>query len=587
MFYSEDIIEQVRSENNIVDVIGDYVKLQKKGSSYFGLCPFHNEKSPSFSVSPHKQMYYCFGCGEGGNVISFLMKYENYTFVEALEVLANRAGIELPKMEYSKEARQEKDLKSKIIEINTEAAKYYHYLLRSDRGKTAYHYLKGRELSDETIVKFGLGYSDKYSNNLYQYLRSKGYNDTELKETGLFTFDEARGVNDKFWNRVMFPIMDANNRVIAFGGRVMGDGKPKYLNSPETKVFDKSRNLYGLNVARSARKDYMLICEGYMDVISLHQAGFNNAVAALGTAFTSRHASLIKRYAKEAVLTFDSDEAGIKAALRAIPYLRESGLAIKVLNMTPYKDPDEFIKNMGREAYEERIKTATNFFIFQVDNERKNYDLNDPQEKTAFQNKVAEMLLVFKDELERENYIDSVCRTFNISKDGLSRLVKKKALNYVGKEETVQEKQQVENKKSTKEDAAIKTQRILLAYLIDRDNWFKKVAQVISPEDFIDPFYHDVAVRFWEQMESGKGNPAQIMDSYSDEEEHKKVAELFVSPIRTNLSLAEQERAINDAVIKIKKSSLDYRASKATDIQDLQNIIKEQNQLQKIHVTLD
>ena len=422
---------------------------------------------------------------------------------------------------------------------------------------------------------------------MYQYLRSKGYNDTELKETGLFTFDEARGVNDKFWNCVMFPIMDANNIVIAFGGRVMGDGKPKYLNSPETKVFDKSRNLYGLNVARSARKDYMLICEGYMDVISLHQAGFNNAVAALGTAFTSRHASLIKRYAKEAVLTFDSDEAGIKAALRAIPYLRESGLAIKVLNMTPYKDPDEFIKNMGREAYEERIKTATNFFIFQVDNERKNYDLNDPQEKTAFQNKVAEMLLVFKDELERENYIDSVCRTFNISKDGLSRLVKKKALNYVGKEETVQERQQVENKKSTKEDAAIKTQRILLAYLIDRDNWFKKVAQVISPEDFIDPFYHDVAVRFWEQMESGKGNPAQIMDSYSDEEEHKKVAELFVSPIRANLSLAEQERAINDAVIKIKKSSLDYRASKATDIQDLQNIIKEQNQLQKIHVTLD
>lgn len=587
MFYSEDIIEQVRTENDIVDVIGDYVKLQKKGSSYFGLCPFHNEKSPSFSVSPHKQMYYCFGCGEGGNVISFLMKYENYTFIEAMEVLANRAGIELPKMEYSKEARREKDLKTKIIEINTEAAKYYHYLLKSERGKLAYNYLKDRELSDETIVKFGLGYSDKYSNNLYQYLKSKGYKDNELKETGLFTFDEKRGVTDKFWNRVMFPIMDANNRVIAFGGRVMGDAKPKYLNSPETKVFDKSRNLYGLNAARSSRKDYMLICEGYMDVISLHQAGFNNAVAALGTAFTSRHASLIKRYAKEAVLTFDSDEAGIKAALRAIPYLRESGLAIKVLSMKPYKDPDEFIKALGCEAYEERIKNATNYFIFQVGVEQKKYNLNDPQEKTAFHNKVAEMLLEFKDEIERDNYIDSVCAIFKIPKDGLEKLVKKKGLTYIGKEEKLADSEPAVPKKMKKEDASIQTQRILLAYLMDRNNWFKKVAEVISPEDFIDPFYKKVAEIFWEQMENGKANPAQIMDRFEDEEEHKKVAELFVSPIRADLNLTEQERAVNDAVFKIKKASLEYKAANATDINQLQNIIKEQNQLQKIHITLN
>ena len=258
--------------------------------------------------------------------------------------------------------------------------------------KTAYHYLKGRELSDETIVKFGLGYSDKYSNNLYQYLRSKGYNDTELKETGLFTFDEIRGVNDKFWNRVMFPIMDANNRVIAFGGRVMGDGKPKYLNSPETKVFDKSRNLYGLNVARSARKDYMLICEGYMDVISLHQAGFNNAVAALGTAFTSRHASLIKRYAKEAVLTFDSDEAGIKAALRAIPYLRESGLAIKVLNMKPYKDPDEFIRKYGVLEFEKEIQNSTHYIKYKIDNLKRNFNIQKDEERVKFAKEASKII---------------------------------------------------------------------------------------------------------------------------------------------------------------------------------------------------
>lgn len=586
MFYSEDIIEQVRTENDIVDVIGDYVKLQKRGSSYFGLCPFHNEKSPSFSVSEHKQMYYCFGCGEGGNVISFLMKYENYTFIEAMEVLANRAGIELPKMEYSKEARKEKDLKTKIIEINTEAAKYYHYLLKTERGKTAYNYLKSRELSDETIVKFGLGYSDKYSNSLYQYLKQKGYTDSELKETGLFSYDEKRGVNDKFWNRVMFPIMDANNRVIAFGGRVMGDAKPKYLNSPETKVFDKSRNLYGLNAARASRKEYVLICEGYMDVISLHQAGFNNAVAALGTAFTSRHASLIKRYAKEAVLTFDSDEAGIKAALRAIPYLKKSGLAVKVLSMKPYKDPDEFIKALGSEAYEKRIKNATNFFIFQVGVEQRKYNLDDPQEKTAFYNKVAEMLLEFDDEIERDNYIDSVCLQFNIPKEGLGKLVRKKGLTYIGKEDKINDGPSIP-KKAGKEDASVQAQRILLAYLIDKTNWFKKVAEVISPEDFIDDFYRKVAALFWEQMENGQANPAQIMNYFEDEDEHKKVAELFVSPIRANLGLGEQEKAINDAVIKIKKASLDYKAANAAEIDQLQNIIKAQSQLQKIHITLN
>ena len=587
MFYSEDIIEQVRSENNIVDVIGDYVKLQKKGSSYFGLCPFHNEKSPSFSVSPHKQMYYCFGCGEGGNVISFLMKYENYTFVEALEVLANRAGIELPKMEYSKEARQEKDLKSKIIEINTEAAKYYHYLLRSDRGKTAYHYLKGRELSDETIVKFGLGYSDKYSNNLYQYLRSKGYNDTELKETGLFTFDEVRGVNDKFWNRVMFPIMDANNRVIAFGGRVMGDGKPKYLNSPETKVFDKSRNLYGLNIARTSRKDYLLICEGYMDVISLHQAGFNNAVAALGTSFTSGHASLIKRYAKEVVLTFDSDGAGIKAALRAIPILREAGLSIKVLSMKPYKDPDEFIKALGPEAYEERIEKATNYFIFQVGTLMNEYNLYDPSEKTEFHNKVADMLLEFEDEIERNNYLESVCRTFNIPLDGLRQLVKKKGLNYIGKKQR-EEKETIKSGNKEKEEAVVLAQQILLTWLIEEKNIFECVAKYVSPSDFSDDFYKRVAGIFWAQMEENEANPAKIIDNFQDEDEHKKVAALFNSPlINQNLTMQEKEKAVNDAVILIKKKSLDDRAKNATDISEMQNIIQAKAQLGKIHITLN
>lgn len=586
MFYPDEIIEEVRNQNDIVDVISEYVKLQKKGANYFGLCPFHNEKSPSFSVSPGKQMYYCFGCGEGGNVISFVMKYENYSFIEAVQMLASRAGIELPQVTRSKEEKENADKRSQILTINTLAAKFYYYMLKSEKGALAYNYLRGRELSDNTITGFGLGYSDKYSDSLYKYMKSKGYKDDILKETGLFTFEE-KGVHDKFWNRVMFPIMDVNNKVIAFGGRVMGDGKPKYLNSPETKVFDKSRNLYGLNIARTSRKDYLLICEGYMDVISLHQAGFNNAVAALGTSFTSGHASLIKRYAKEVVLTFDSDGAGIKAALRAIPILREAGLSIKVLSMKPYKDPDEFIKALGPEAYEERIEKATNYFIFQVGTLMNEYNLYDPSEKTEFHNKVADMLLEFEDEIERNNYLESVCRTFNIPLDGLRQLVKKKGLNYIGKKQR-EEKETIKSVNKEKEEAVVLAQQILLTWLIEEKNIFECVAKYVSPSDFSDDFYKRVAGIFWAQMEENEANPAKIIDNFQDEDEHKKVAALFNSPlINQNLTMQEKEKAVNDAVILIKKKSLDDRAKNATDISEMQNIIQAKAQLGKIHITLN
>ena len=365
-YYSDDIIEEVRSRNDIVDVISQYVRLSKKGSTYFGLCPFHNEKTGSFSVSPNKQMYYCFGCGAGGNVFTFLMEYENFTFGEAMEALADRAGVELPKQEYTSAQRQEADKRARLLEINKEAAKYFYMLLRGERGVRALSYFRKRELSDETMQKFGLGYSDQYSDDLYRYLRKKGYEDDILKESGLVSIDERRGGYDKFWNRAMFPIMDVHNKVIGFGGRVMGDGEPKYLNSPETKIFDKSRNLYGLNFARSTKKPQLLLCEGYMDVIALHQAGFDNAVASLGTALTSGHANLLKRYTKNVYLTYDSDGAGVKAALRAIPILKEVGITTKVINMKPYKDPDEFIKALGAEEYQKRIDTAENSFMFEI-----------------------------------------------------------------------------------------------------------------------------------------------------------------------------------------------------------------------------
>ena len=412
MRYSDDIIEEVRMKNDIVDVISQYVKLTRRGSSYFGLCPFHNEKTPSFSVTPSKQMYYCFGCGAGGNVYNFIMEYENYSFGEALSHLADRAGVELPKIEYSREAREKAEQRANLLEINKLAAQYFYYQLRREGGKTAYGYLTGRGLSEETIRKFGLGYSDKYSDDLYKYLKGKGYSDELLRESGLFNVDERRGMYDKFWNRVIFPIMDVNNRVIGFGGRVMGDGKPKYLNSPETKIFDKSRNLYGLNVARTTRKNYLILCEGYMDVIAMHQAGFTNAVASLGTALTSGHASLVKRYTKEVLLLYDSDGAGVRAALRAIPILREAGVTSRVVSLKPWKDPDEFIKNEGAEAFEKRLDQAMDSFMFRVHIAEQEFAMDAPQGQNQFFEQCAGMLLELSDELERNLYIEAIVKEY-------------------------------------------------------------------------------------------------------------------------------------------------------------------------------
>lgn len=397
--YSEEIIEEVRMRSDIVDVISGYIKLSKKGSSYFGLCPFHNEKSSSFSVTPGKQMYYCFGCGAGGNVITFIMEYENFSFIEAVKYLADRAGVQLPEVEYSKEERMKADKKALILEINKIAANYFYKQLKTANGQQAKEYLSARKLAPETIRHFGLGYSNKYSDDLYKFLKQKGYSDELLKDSGLVGFHEKYGPQDKFWNRVMFPIMDVNNRVIGFGGRVMGEGEPKYLNSQETIVFDKGRNLYGLNYARTARESRILICEGYMDVIDMHQAGFTNSVASLGTAFTPGHAMLLKRYIKEVLLVYDSDEAGTKAALRALPILRDAGLSAKVLRLEPYKDPDDFIKNLGAEEFNKRIETAKNSFLFEIEILERNYQMRDPESKNAFFHDVAQKLLIFREEL--------------------------------------------------------------------------------------------------------------------------------------------------------------------------------------------
>ena len=585
MYYPEEIIEEVRMKNDIVDVISGYVKLQKKGSSYFGLCPFHNEKSPSFSVSPAKQMYYCFGCGAGGNVLTFLMEYEGYSFPEAMNVLADRAGITLPKMEYSKEARAQADLKASLLEINKLAANYFYYQLKHEQGAVGYRYLTNRQLSDETIVHFGLGYANKTSDDLYRYLKSKGYDDNLLAQTGLVTIEE-RGAHDKFWNRVMFPILDVNNRVIGFGGRVMGDGEPKYLNSPETKVFDKSRNLYGLNFARASREKYILICEGYMDVIAMHQAGFTNAVASLGTAFTSQHAMLLKRYTDQVILTYDRDGAGVRAALRAIPILKEVGMSVKVLNMQPYKDPDEFMKNLGAEAFRERIAQAKNSFLFEIDVLKKNYDMNDPEQKTRFYQETAKKLLEFPEALERDNYIQAISREHFIPYEDLRRLVNQMGSRIVPAAQPSQERFQ--RQKKEKEDGARQSQRLLLTWLIENPSLFEKIEGIIGPQDFTEDLYRQTAEMVFAGHQAGNLNPASILNHFiNDEDTYRQVAALFNANLKESLNNEEQKKAFSETIKKIKKNSLDAASRSARDIEELQRIIKEQAAIQNLHISLD
>ena len=591
MYYPDELIEEVRSRNDIVDVISGYVRLTKKGSSYFGLCPFHNEKSPSFSVSREKQMYYCFGCGAGGNVFTFIMEYENYTFVEALKMLAERAGVELPEMEYSKEAKEKADLKVSVLEVNKLAAKYYYAQLKTDHGKLAHEYLTKRKLSEETITAFGLGYSNKYSDDLYRYLKTKGYSDEVISKAGLISIDERKGVYDKFWNRVMFPIMDVNNRVIGFGGRVMGDAKPKYLNSPETIVFDKSRNLYGLNRARTSRKPYFLICEGYMDVIALHQAGFTNAVASLGTALTSGHASLIKRYVNEVYLTYDSDEAGTKAALRGIPILKEAGITAKIIRMDPYKDPDEFIKNLGAEAFEERIHKARNGFMFSLEILEKDYDMNSPEGKTEFYNEAAKRLCSFEEEIERNNYIEAVAQAYHLGYENLRKLVGKMAVKSGLATPAVRPKQAA-GKESHREDGNIISQKVLITWLLEDERIFTQIKKYITPKDFTEELYTTVAELLYKQYEEGTLNPAKIMNHFTDEEEHREVASLFHTKIKELTTKSEQEKALKETIIRVKNNSIEHATKMLdpTDIQGLQKLMeakRELQSLQKLHISIE
>ncbi len=581
----EELIEEIRERNSIVDVVGNYVTLEKKGPRYLGKCPFHNEKTPSFTVTPGKEMYYCFGCHKGGNVFTFLCDIEQITFKEAVKKLADRVGIEIPGTDETKEDREKRSVREQLYDINKETAKYYHNVLKSDAGARAREYFGKRQLTPQTINAFGLGAASMHKDGLYNHLRSLGYGNDILKKSGLFVFDESKGVRDLFVNRVMYPIINISHKIIGFGGRVMGDGLPKYINSPETEVFEKRKNLFGLYLARGANTGNIIICEGYMDVIALHQAGFNQAVASLGTALTPEQVNLIAKYSDNVLICYDSDGAGTKAALKAIDLFKAAGLTTKVIDMKPYKDPDEFIKALGKDAFQERINNAVNSIFFSIDTEKSSYDLDDPAEKTKFEQYVIMRMAAMGDVLERGNYITAAAKRYGIEesliKSGVEELILSGRITVFDNDlPETRQPHKIENK-------VIQSQHMLLTYICDNPSIYNKVKDYLKVEDFTDELSQRVARHMFKTIEDNTFKPAALIDEFADSDESNAVAKIVNSEkIDITEETDNKDKAFNDALKNILRDNNKRLLNTTDDLSEIQRLMKEQNEIEQIHISL-
>ncbi|MCF0123005.1 MAG: DNA primase [Ruminiclostridium sp.] len=409
-------IDELVARSDIVDVVSDYVRLSPKGGSYWGLCPFHGEKTASFHVLPDRQIYHCFGCSKGGGVISFVMELENLPYVDALRLLAKRAGMEFPEEDLDESSRRQR---ARLLNLNKEAARYFHSQLHLPVGREGLEYLRGRGLSKGTMTRFGLGFAPESWDGLIKAMADKGFDKRDLLDAGLAVSNQKGGIYDRFRNRVMFPIIDLRGDVIGFGGRVLGDAKPKYLNSPDSTVFNKSRNLFALNLAKTTKLGRIVLTEGYMDTIALYQAGFDCAVASLGTALTADHAKLLSRFTKEVVIAYDGDAAGVQAAGRAIPMLEKAGLKVRVLRINGAKDPDEFIRRYGPDAFSRLLDQSENYVEYNLRQLRSRYDLTDPVQKTEFARAAAEMLAEMESPVEREVYAGQISDLTGVGKSAL------------------------------------------------------------------------------------------------------------------------------------------------------------------------
>ena len=555
--YSDEIIDEVRQTNDIVDIISQYVHLKRSGRNFFGLCPFHNEKSPSFSVSPDKQIFHCFGCGVGGNVFTFLTKIEGINFIEAVQTLAERSNIQLPTLENRGDSLKE-ELKAKVYKVNEFAANYYHENLYKPESKIAQEYIKKRKLTNETLKSFQIGFSGKF-NELYNALKKQGFEEREILESGLVNKNDNGKYIDRYRNRLMFPICDVRGRVIAFGGRVLDDSKPKYINSPENIVYSKGRHLFGLNVAKKSDVKKILIVEGYMDVISLHQRGVKNVVASLGTAMTQQQGWLLRKSSEQIILSFDSDEAGLSAKMRALDILQNMGCDIRILQMEGAKDPDEYIIKYGSARFQSLIEKALSVVEFKVKILKRNLDLNNTNDKIKFLNEIAKLISKIDNTIEKEVYIERIAKSYNISKEAIYAEVNKlsyataKGQKILEKSKPVISHKKVEKNKVS--EAIVKKENTILSLLLMGDlNVFQIIKQNIKVEDFKDGLNQQIAKKLYEEFEKGNSNINSILDNLEEEEQNR-----ITMIMADDYEIKDVEKAIDDIIQSYEKEKLNER----------------------------
>ncbi len=553
--YDSGLIEEIKANTDIVEIISQYVSLKRKGRNYFGLCPFHNEKSPSFSVSETKQIFHCFGCGAGGDVIGFLKKIENIEFKEAVEMLAERANITLPQIETTEEEQRNLKLKERVFEINKFTAQFYHENLYKPTAKPAQEYVKKRRLDNNTLKKFQIGYSCNFD-ELYKALKSQGFNDEEIFESKLVLRAKNGMPNDAFKKRLMFPIKDVKDRVIAFGGRALDDSKPKYINSPDTICYNKGRNLYALDVARKTDKDFLIMVEGYMDAVSLHQRGVDNAVASLGTALTEKQGRLLKRYKSKIVIGYDADGAGQAATMRGLEILQGLGYDIRILQLEGAKDPDEFIIKYGSGKFNLYVQNAISLVEFKVKNLQKNLDLNQVNDKIKFLNEVSNILLKVNNDLEKEVYIDKISKQYEVSKEAiyaqLNKLTYANSMGAKNLERNVTVKPiELKEKSEPNDKDTLKENLIILLLINEGQTVYQKIKEKISPEDFKDERNKKIVTVLYEELE--KGDISNVIGLFEKDEQ---IVSHITYILSKELDISDVDKAIDDLVNKFLKEKL-------------------------------
>ncbi len=561
--YSEELIEEIRNSNDIVDVISQYVVLKRSGRNFFGLCPFHKEKSPSFSVSPDKQIFHCFGCGVGGNIIHFVSKIENIGFIETLQLLAERANITLPTLE-SSEDNKTLELKAKLYKINELTAQFYHENLYKPTSKIAQEYIKKRKLDNKTLKNFKIGYSCNY-NELYNYLKQNGFTDEELIESNLVCRNQNGQMVDRFRKRLMFPIQDIKNRTIAFGGRVLDDSLPKYINSPEGLVYSKGRNLYGLNIAKNSGKKEIVIVEGYMDAVSLHQRGIDNAVASLGTALTEAQGRLLTRYSEKVIIGYDSDGAGQAATMRGLEILNSMGCDLRILQMEGAKDPDEYVIKYGSGRFNLLLQEAISLVEFKIKVLKGNLNLDNVNDKIKFLNEIAKILSKVDSKIEQEVHIDKISKEYGISKEAIYAQINK-IMNNNSKGAKILEnkriiKREEEAKKVEINPASERREKILIWLLVNNPiETYSVIRNQILPEDVKNERNKKIVTKLYEEYEIGNSNINGILDSLGQEEIN------YITGIAAeNFEITDVNKGILDILLAYEKEKL---------IAEKENIIK-------------